>query len=205
MEIKTLTLGEIGVNCYLISSKTGAVVIDPGYKSNEVLNFLKENQNKERLILLTHNHFDHIGYALDLSRLTDTKIAIGKLDNVGLSNPQINLSTVFGSDIEHFSADILLNNNEEVAVGDIKFTVLHTPGHTVGSVCYLLNNNIFAGDTLFCESIGRTDFPGGDFETIKKSILMLYEFDDGMFVYPGHGSLTSIGYEKLCNPYVRVI
>jgi glyoxylase-like metal-dependent hydrolase (beta-lactamase superfamily II) len=205
MEIRTLPLGEIGVNCYLISSNNGAVVIDPGYKSEEVLNFLKENQNKERLILLTHNHFDHIGFALELSRLTDTKIAIGKLDNDGLSNPQINLATLFGSEIEPFSADMLLDDNDKISVGNIKFTVLHTPGHTVGGVCYLLSNNIFAGDTLFCESIGRTDFPGGNFETIKKSILNLYEFEDDMIVYPGHGPSTSIGYEKLCNPYVRVI
>ena len=203
MEINVIPLGDMGTNCYLINGITGAVVIDPGYKSEKVLDFLKNNSNKERLILLTHNHFDHISGALALSSETNSKIAIGQLDNNGLSDANINLSVMFCENIAPFSADILLNDNEKITVGDLEFTVLHTPGHTVGSVSFLSGDCLFAGDTLFYESIGRTDFPGGNFGTIKKSIIRLYALGDNLTVYSGHGPATTIGHEKLFNPYVR--
>lgn len=203
MKIDVIYLGDIGVNCYMINSENSAVVIDPGFKSEFVTDFLKNNSNKERLIMLTHTHFDHISAALDLSRETNTKIAIGSFDNSGLSDPNINLANLFGAVIEPFSADILLNDGNKFSVGDLEFTVMHTPGHTIGGVCYILENYIFSGDVLFYESIGRTDFPGGDFSEIKKSIFKIYDFDDDMIIYSGHGPKTTVGHEKIYNPYVR--
>ena len=203
MEIKTLTLGNIAVNCYLIESETAAVVIDPGFESNEVLDFLKNAQNKERLIILTHAHYDHIGYALELSRQTDTKIAIGKFDNEALSNSYVNLAVMFHTELEPFSADLLLKDGDGFMVGDINFYVIHTPGHTVGSVSVLVDNILFSGDTLFKESIGRTDFLGGSFGEIEKSIKKLYTLPEDTIVMAGHGKNTTIGYEKYYNPYVR--
>ncbi len=203
MEIKTLTLGNIAVNCYLIESETAAVVIDPGFESNEVLDFLKNAQNKERLIILTHAHYDHIGYALELSRQTNTKIAIGKFDNEALSNSYVNLAVMFHTELEPFSADLLLKDGDGFMVGDINFYVIHTPGHTVGSVSVLVDNILFSGDTLFKESIGRTDFLGGSFGEIEKSIKKLYTLPEDTIVMAGHGEKSTIGYEKYYNPYVR--
>ncbi len=203
MEIKVLTLGNIGVNCYLISSETAAVVIDPGFKCDEVLEFLTDAADKERMIILTHGHYDHIGYAKELSQLTDTRIAIGKFDNNALSNRYINLSVLFHDSLEPFSADYLLKDGDGISVGDIDFTVLHTAGHTVGSISLLCGNTLFSGDTLFKESIGRTDFLGGSFGEIEKSVKQLYTLPDETVVLSGHGESTTIGHEKIYNTYIR--
>ena len=203
MEIKTLTLGNIAVNCYLLLSEKAAVVIDPGFESETVLDFLKNVQNKERLIILTHAHYDHIGYALELSRQTNTKIAIGKFDNEALLNSYVNLAVMFHTELEPFSADLLLKDGDGFAVGDIEFKVIHTPGHTVGSISLLVDNVLFSGDTLFKESIGRTDFLGGSFGEIEKSVKKLYTLPEDTIVMAGHGENTTIGYEKNYNPYIR--
>ncbi len=203
MEIKAITLGDMGTNCYLVSGESGAVVIDPAVNSAEVTEFLKKNENKERLILITHAHFDHIGGAKTLSEETDTKIGIGEFDNDGLSNPNKNLSQLFGVDLTHFSADILFKDGEKFSVGDLEFEVIYTSGHTEGGVCYLLNDNLFSGDTLFYESIGRTDFPTGDLRKLINSVHKLFELDGKIKVFSGHGPSTDIDHEKQFNPYIR--
>ncbi len=203
MEIKALVLGNIEVNCYLVSTEKAAVVIDPGYPSNEALEFLLNSTDKERLILLTHGHFDHIGFADELSAITDTKIAIGEKDAPSLQDNNINLSALFGAPISTFSANILLADNDKINVGDLTFEVMHTPGHTVGGVCYLCNDVLFSGDTLFAGSIGRTDFPGGNFETLKNSIKRIYTLPDDTVLLSGHGGKTTVINEKRYNPFVR--
>ena len=201
MEIKTVNLGVINENCYLISTDNSAVVIDPGYYSDEISDFLKNNHAKERMILLTHCHFDHIGAAKKLSDESDTKIAIGKLDAEGLYTPRLNLSASFRIHSEPFKADILLENNQLLKVGDLDIKVLFTPGHTRGSVCYLIGNCLFSGDTLFYESYGRTDFPGGNDEEIKRSFYFLTStLENDVIVYPGHDIPTTIGHEIEKNP-----
>lgn len=203
MEIKCLNLGDLQTNCYLISGKEGAVVIDPADYSYEVENFLKQNARKERMILITHAHFDHYGDALRLSRETDTKIGIGEMENYALADGKFNLSAFFGSELEHFLAGTLFKDNDEFSVGDIDFKVFHTPGHTVGSVCYLVENNLFSGDLLFRGSIGRTDFPGGSFEELKNSVRRLYSLFGDINIYSGHGEKTTLLYEKNNNPFIR--
>jgi len=203
MEIKRLPLGSIEVNCYLISTEKTAIVIDPGFYSFEVEDFLKQNSDKEKLILLTHCHFDHIGDAARLRSVSGAKIGIGELDNNALSDVNINLSSLFGVRFNPFKADITFADNDLFSVGDINFKVLHTPGHTVGGVCYLTNDILFSGDTLFNCSIGRTDFPGGSFEVLKKSVKRLYELPCDTTVYSGHGGKTTIGYEKNNNPFIN--
>ncbi len=203
MKINVLPLGHIGANCYMIYTEKSAVIIDCGFKSDAVTVFLKENGYKERMILLTHGHFDHIGGAESLREETDTKIAVGALDSALLEDTNSNLSDRFHAHLTPFKADILLNDGDVITVGDLTFKVIHTPGHTVGSVCFLCENVLFSGDTLFDGSIGRTDFPGGDFETIKSSIKKLYELDDDIIVLSGHGNRTTIKKEKQHNPYVR--
>lgn len=202
MEIKVVKLGAIAVNCYLISTEKSAIVIDPGYESNVTEKFLKQNEDKERLILLTHAHFDHISGALSLKTKTGVKIAIGEKENFALSDESYNLANLFGANIKPFSADILLEDNCELNVGDLTFKVLHTPGHTVGSVSYLAEDVLFSGDTLFYMSVGRTDFPGGDFSVLRKSIDRLFELDGETTVLSGHGEATTIAFEKQNNPFL---
>ena len=203
MEIKCLSLGNIGTNCYLLSTDKAAVVIDPGFYSEETAKFLEQNSLKDKMILLTHSHFDHIGDAERLRNLYGAKIGVGVYDNDALANTHKNLANMFGADLKPFSADITFNDLQEFSVGDICFKVLHTPGHTVGGVCYFTDNNLFSGDTLFFGSIGRTDFPGGDFAVLKKSVQRLYTLEDDVQVYSGHGPKTTIGYEKNNNPFIR--
>lgn len=203
MEIKCLGLGFLGVNCYLISGENGVVVIDPGCNFKEAVDFLTENQDKERLIVLTHCHFDHIGFATELATKTDTKIAIGEFEKEGLENGEINLSANFNKKMTPVKADIFLKNGEILKVGDLAFKVIHTPGHTVGGVSLLSDKNLFSGDTLFFKSIGRTDFPGGDFATLENSVKMLYELDGDTIVFAGHGPSSTIAHEKNNNPFIR--
>ena len=203
MKIKRLPLESISINCYLISTEKAAIVIDPGFYSSEVEEFLKDNASPKKLILLTHCHFDHIGDADRLRSATNTKIAIGEFDNNSLSDPNKNLCNLFGADLKPFSADITLIDGEIVSVGDIEIKVIHTPGHTLGGVCYLIDDILFSGDTLFSGSIGRTDFPDGDFAILKNSVNKLYQLPESTKVYSGHGEATTIGYEKKYNPFIR--
>ena len=190
-------------NCYLIEGERGVVVIDPGYKREAILDFLKENEDKERLILLTHGHFDHIGGAEYLRLETGVKIGIGALDEPALSDDVLNCAVNFKRVISPFNADYLYNDGDVISVGDITLKVMHTPGHTVGGVCYLADGVVFTGDTLFKGTIGRDEFPGGDLETLKKSVKRLYTLDEDTVIYAGHGDSSTIGEEKNENPFVR--
>ena len=190
-------------NCYLIEGERGVVVIDPGYKREAILDFLKENEDKERLILLTHGHFDHIGGAEYLRLETGVKIGIGALDEPALSDDVLNCAVNFNRVISPFNADYLYNDGDVISVGDITLKVMHTPGHTVGGVCYLADGVVFTGDTLFKGTIGRDEFPGGDLETLKKSVKRLYTLDEDTVIYAGHGDSSTIGEEKNENPFVR--
>ena len=203
MEIKALPMGMIGANCYMIKGETGAVLVDTGEYSSVLEQFLKDNCDKERLILLTHSHFDHIGGALKLHENTGVKIAIGAKDAPSLLDGDKNLSNSFGVKLTPFSADVTFSDGEEFSVGDLKFKVIETAGHTVGGVCYLIDDCLFSGDTLFFESIGRTDFPDGDYKTIKNSLDKLMKLDDSIVVLSGHGQSSTIEHERNFNPYIR--
>lgn len=204
MDIKRIVLGEIAVNCYLVSTAAAAVVIDPGFENLRAEEFLLEGSDKQRLILLTHAHFDHIGGALRLREKTGADIVIGRCDNEYLSVPEVNLSNSFGVRLEPFCADRTVDDGDIINAGDMEIKVLHTPGHTVGGVCYLINESLFSGDTLFCGSVGRTDFPGGDFGVLSASVKRLYSLlPNETTVYPGHGEATDIGREKSYNMLVR--
>lgn len=204
MEIKKLVLGEIEVNCYLISTENAAVVIDCGYYTKEAEDFLNNNSSKERLIILTHGHFDHIGAAPLLRDKTNVKIAVGEHDAEALKDPYLSYAAQFRQEIIPFTADILLKDGESLKVGDLEFKVLNTPGHTHGSICLLCGKTLFSGDTLFCESVGRTDI-GGSFTVLKKSLAMLMKLGDDVTVYSGHGPTTTIKHEKKFNPYIQYI
>ncbi len=201
MKIEKIVIGLIKENCYLVSTDKSAIVIDPGFYSSDISDFLKENKDKDRLILITHGHFDHIGAALRLKNETGTEIAIGKDDNSMLMDNKENLSYKFHNNLEGFSADRLFNDQDEFYVGDLNIKVLQTPGHTKGSVCYLIEDKLFSGDTLFFESYGRTDFPGGDMsEMVGSFYRLMTTLDEKIEVYPGHGEKTTVEHEKKYNP-----
>lgn len=191
MIVKRMKLRD--TNCYFISSNEAAVVIDPGYDSDEVLSFLKENQHKKRIILLTHRHFDHIGGANMLRVQTGTKIAIGDKDADALLSRSETLSERFNADVAPFFADMRLLPNEKIQIGDLNFTVMDTPGHTVGSVCYYIENHLFCGDTLFADASAILTFPTGSKADYLKTIGKLKKFDMNTVVYPGHGETTTLG------------
>lgn len=204
MKIKVLPVTELYTNCYLVSADNAALVIDPGEYTDEAADFLNRNPSAEKLILLTHAHFDHIGGADRLRRETGAKVAIGCNDAAALSDSEKNLSADFGFPINPFSADILLKNGEKFNVGELEITALETPGHTPGGMCFLAESSLFSGDTLFAGSVGRTDFPGGDTRALINSLKTVTSaLPDSIAVYPGHGGSTTLAAEKRSNPYMN--
>ena len=206
MEVRVLSASRyvLSANCYGILSEKAAVVVDCGKYSQPIADFLKSNADKSRIILLTHAHFDHIGGAEELREKTGVPIAIGKTEAPGLQDPAYNLSSRFREPIHPFKADYEISDEQTVTVGDLKIKAYEMPGHTKGSMVYLVGNHLFSGDTLFAGSIGRTDFPGGDADEMQASLQrMVWLFDDNVNVYPGHDEKTTMGEEKANNPYLR--
>lgn len=205
MEIKVLPLGLIAANCYMIATEKTAIVMDPGKYSPIVSEFLKQGKFKHRAILLTHSHFDHICGAERLRDETDTNIVIGKKDEEGLFNTHLSLSDRFHAKQEPFHADQTVNDSDILKIGDLEINCIETPGHTTGSMCYLLENNLFSGDTLFAGSIGRTDFPGSNYYDMCNSLKRLINLPEDTKVFPGHGEATTIEEEIISNPYIKNI
>lgn len=201
MKIQCLVLGQLGVNCYLLTEGTEAVIIDPGAECDRILESLKENGCTLKKILLTHGHFDHTGAVRELKEKTGAELCIHSKDSEMLLDNSKNLSFLTGEKIQTCNADVFLDDIEEISVGNAKIKIFHTPGHSEGSVSFLCDNNIFSGDLLFQGSIGRYDF--GDFKTEMNSIKFLLDnFDDSVKVFPGHGESTTIGIERIYNPYI---
>lgn len=190
-------------NCYGIVSDNAAVIVDPGTYDESLFEFLEENKNKERAVLITHAHFDHIGGAELLREKTGVKIYSSKEDAPALNDRSLNLSGRFCREIYEFNPDITLSDGQEFLVGDLKFKALLTPGHTAGSCCYLIGDNLFSGDMLFLETIGRTDLPGNRHDLVNDSLKKLAGLQDNVNVFPGHGDSTTIAHEKQYNPYLR--
>lgn len=206
MEVKFLLEGHLAAysNCYGILTEKAAIVVDPGKYTSELADFLNDNVDKTRLILITHAHYDHIGGALQLRQKTGVKIAIGKSEEFALSDTSFNLSGRFTPAIPPFNADYTIEDEEEFTVGDITVKAFETPGHTAGGMCYLINDCLFSGDMLFYETVGRVDLPGGNMYDMKQSLdRMMWLFDDEIKVYSGHGEMTTIGHERKNNPYLR--
>lgn len=206
MKVEFLLKGHLATysNCYGILTEKAAVVVDPGKYTLELKNFLNANSDKTRLILITHAHYDHIGGAIQLREETGVKIAIGKNEEFALSDRAFNLSGRFTPEIPAFNADYTIEDEEEFTVGDITVKAFETPGHTIGGMCYLMGECLFSGDMLFYETVGRVDLPGGNIEEMKESLdRIMWLFDDEIKVYSGHGEMTTIGHERINNPYLR--
>jgi len=203
MKIDVIPLGIIGANCYLVSDDDFALVIDPGKYDERIAKFLNDNAGVKRYIILTHAHFDHICGAKQLREETNTDILISKNDAEGLFNPKFSLSEYFHIRQPIFYADKMLDDGEILSIGSKKIECLLTPGHSPGSMCFLIDEILFSGDTLFAGSIGRTDFPNSNHNDMISSLKRLSQLKAETRVLPGHGEGTTIGVELVSNPFLR--
>ncbi len=208
MDIFNFELGPILTNCYLIidnSKKRGVVVDCPPDSAYVILDNIKAKEIQLDAILLTHSHWDHFADAMKIKRETDAKIYIHKEDEYRLLSPNDYTYMPLPFDLEPVIIDNYLADGDAIEFGNSEFEIRHTPGHTEGSVCFVnfQDKVVFSGDTLFYLSIGRTDLPGGSTEKIISSIHKeLITLPDEFKVYPGHGSMTTIGFERQNNPFL---
>lgn len=205
MEIINISSSYMSANSYLLvdSDTNEAAVVDPGGDAPRIIYAIQSNAVRVTAILLTHGHYDHILALDEIKAYTHAPVYIHRLDNCCLQNPAFSLMGFIGRDDTFDDADVLLEDGDTVCIGNSTVTVMHTPGHTAGSVCYITDAGVISGDTLFYESVGRTDFPGGSFATLSSSIRALYAREGDEIVYPGHGQTTSLSHERICNPFVQ--
>ncbi|MBI3742398.1 MAG: MBL fold metallo-hydrolase [Chloroflexi bacterium] len=206
MMLETIVVGALAVNCYLVGDeKTGeAIVIDPGGDARAILAALASHHWIARAIVNTHAHFDHVGALSEVRVATGAPFYLHAADIEILSYAQASAAR-FGLAIpQPAPPEKILQESDVVSVGSISLRVLHTPGHTPGGICLVQDKIVFAGDTLFKASIGRTDFSGGDYATLMKSIGdKLFPLADETIVYPGHGPATTMAEEKMLNPFLQ--
>ena len=206
MEIKTMQVGALGTNCYIVSCKrtNEAMIIDPGGNTSDIVSYVHAKKLRVKAIVDTHGHADHITANDDLRNLVDAKLYIHENDKEMLASAEKNLSLFIGRPIELRAADAYLKDGDKLSIGELTFTVLETPGHTPGGISlYTDQGVVFSGDTLFRRSIGRSDFYGGDYRTLLNSIKdVLYSLPDDTVLLPGHMEPTTVAEEKRGNPFV---
>jgi glyoxylase-like metal-dependent hydrolase (beta-lactamase superfamily II) len=206
IKVKRLVVGMLETNCYIVydeNTKEG-FCIDPGGSSASILGFIKEKKIEIKGILLTHGHFDHINALEAVKEFVKVPVYISEVEKLLLSDPDKNLSGQFGRDLS-LVADVYLKDGEIITTDSFKIHVINTPGHTKGSVCFYIKEShiLFSGDTLFANSVGRTDLPTGEMESLCESIQQkIYKLPKETKVYPGHGETTSVDteikYNKFC-------
>lgn len=206
LKVEQYVVGPVQTNCYFaINDDTKEVlVIDPGASADQLAKKIRQEKLIPIAILLTHGHFDHAGGAEELAKHFDIKIYAEEYEKETLDTPSLNLSGWEGVQ-KTYHADVFLKNEQEIDLAGFHIRVFHTPGHTVGGCCYYFpyQNVVFSGDTLFCTSVGRTDFPKGSAAQIIRSIKeKLLPLPDETTVYTGHNDITTIGTERMYNPYL---
>ena len=199
MLIETFTVGMLSTNCYVVHSEQTkeAIIIDPGLEfsseAQQIFSYISKEHLDVKLILNTHGHQDHISGDAIFQKRYNVPIYIHKNDAFSLENLEKG----------NFPAPILLEDGGSVKFGDESLKVMHTPGHTPGSICLLGEKLVFTGDTLFAEGIGRTDFPGGSMKDMQASLQKLVRLPDYYLIYPGHGPTSIIAEEKRTNPFLN--
>ncbi|MBO7184200.1 MAG: MBL fold metallo-hydrolase [Oscillospiraceae bacterium] len=195
IHIRTMTLGLYQTNCYIVHSASSnrCVVIDPGYEAHTIMDALEKLELELEAIFLTHGHFDHVGAVRDLVATTGCRVYICAEDTT--LPPQLTAGPLFYTD-EYPSEG-------KLQVAGMDFTIVHTAGHTPGSVCILVEDAMFSGDTLFAGSMGRCDLPGSSIFEMRKSLRKLCALGTNYRVFPGHGADSTLDHEKKTNPYLR--
>ena len=204
MKIEMVTTGSFFTNSYIISNdKNECIIIDPGLSYKVASEHIK-NMYKPLAILITHGHMDHID---GISYFMDLPIYLYKDEERLFNDENFNLYEMIGRVDPFTTNDLdvrLVNDGDKIEISDFKFEVMHTPGHTEGSCCYIMGKDLFTGDTLFNMSCGRVDFPTGDPFKMEESLKKIMDrFSDDVKCYPGHNNITTIGYERKNNPYIR--
>ncbi|MBI5582646.1 MAG: MBL fold metallo-hydrolase [Deltaproteobacteria bacterium] len=206
MLIETLVVGPIQANCFVLGHEETreALVIDPGDEAQRILSTLRKNNLTLKTIVNTHGHFDHVGGNKALQEATGAPILIHSGDAPLLAH-LADSAAVWGMRVEDSPApDRLLEDGDEIGFGGVTLRVIHTPGHSPGGIALFTPGHLFVGDTLFAGSIGRTDFPGGDYGTLIQSVRKrLFVLGDDVQVYPGHGPATTLGQERQFNPFFQ--
>jgi len=206
MKLKGLEVGPFASNCYVIGSEAGeGIIIDAGAEAHSILKAIENLKLNIKLIVATHGHTDHVEAVNEVKKATGAKFAIHRDDAQALSHSGSFLSHLWATSISSPpQPEILLQDGDTVEVNGLSFTVLHTPGHSPGGICLLGHGVVFTGDTLFCQGIGRFDFPGASGHQLLNSIhTKLMVLPDSTVVYPGHGPQTTIGDERRWNPFLR--
>jgi hydroxyacylglutathione hydrolase len=202
--VRKLELGPFATNCFIVGAESGreGMIIDPADEARVILSTVKELGLDIKYIVLTHGHMDHIGALKEVKEATGAEVAVHSDDADSLQDQS--LGALFGLAYPTPSPpDRLLEEGDSLDVGDLHFSVLHTPGHTPGGICLLGHGVVFSGDTLFNYGIGRTDFPGGSYSQIMDSIRnKLMVLPDDTIIYPGHGPDSTIGTERQGNPFL---
>ena len=204
MIIKTLVVGSFEVNNYLVFEENSqeAVLIDAGGDYKATRELADKNKVKIKYILNTHGHLDHVAGDYDIQSKEDAKVLLHKDDEFLVKALKQHLALYGMPEYEVPKIDEYIEDGQEIKAGGMTFKVIHTPGHSPGAVCYLTDNVLFSGDTLFADSVGRTDLPGGSYEELGNSIKnKLFILDENITVYPGHGPSTTIKHEKAHNPF----
>ncbi len=204
MKIETVPVGPLETNAYIVAADGdgSAVVIDPGDDGGRILAVAEAAGLTIEKIILTHGHWDHIGAVAELVDATGAEVYVHEDDADSLTDPDKNLSgLVF--DRRESRADHMVTEGETIAVGGLEFRVVHTPGHTPGGMSLLAEGNLFCGDLVFYNSIGRTDLPGGDQARMHESVhSKVMTLPDETNIFPGHGPATTVGRERAENPYL---
>lgn len=203
MKVISEKFGSMDNNCSLIiDEKTNqSALVDCNEFSQKMIDMIGETDLK--YILLTHGHFDHIIGVKSVKEKYGAQVVISKEDEPMLNSSKLSLAVFCNAPQNNVDADIIVKDGDEITLGEIKIKVMATPGHTSGSVCYIAENCIFSGDTLFYCSCGRTDFPSGSHEQMMSSLQKLKALDGDYKVYTGHNNLTTLDFERKNNPYMK--
>lgn len=202
MEIKTLQLGFFGVNCYMLQFDAKCIIIDPGADAQKIINYLESQRLNPLMVVNTHGHYDHIGAVPDMVDRYGIPFYIHPLEKDTVANPEVNMSAAFGGSLFSISAYQVIDQKTKSRLSDLGLEIIHTPGHTPGSVAIKTGECLFCGDLLFQGAIGRTDLPGGSLAEIKKSLRKIRKMDKNLLLYPGHGPQTTLAHELGANYYL---
>ena len=204
MLVERFVVGALEVNCWVVADEASheAMVVDPGDEPDRIEDWLKEKKLKAKYLVCTHSHFDHVGGLPELKEATKADIILHKAE-LPIYERAAEMARLWGFQLETLpKPDRFVAEGDEITVGSLRFKVWHTPGHSPGGICLVTPEAVFTGDSLFAGSIGRTDLPGGDYESLMKSLQRLAALPGDTAVYAGHGPASRVSREKASNPFL---